>query len=109
MKIKLLNLLFSLTIILPPSSNFLFEFHYEFSWSMYNGTWAEEKYVIKKSSDVNVRTLTRDEIIKTFKLSKYFIPYGTKNLKIICKYDSEIKSIERIGLMPVTFKCEYNE
>jgi len=93
----------SIILLLPISSKYI-EYRYVFSWSMYNGSWEYEKYLVVSTDNTKQKSFTRSEIKELY--GKKLLPYGEKALIEICKEDLSILSIERLGKNPIEVECK---
>ena len=78
-----LSALIALVIILKPLHSITISFDYHFSWSMYNGSWVPESYLIQFED--KQRSYTRAQLQSQYSGLKELLPYGVSALRLICR------------------------
>jgi hypothetical protein len=91
----------SAMVIIPGSSK-IGTFRYSFSWSMYNGSWSYESYVLL-TRDNKFVVKNRNEILRI--TNTHILPYGSQPLKKICKTFLNVQSVTRIGRFNQNITC----
>ena len=89
-------------LIVPGYSKFI-SYRYVFSWSMYNGAWVHEYYLLNYDDSTESKKLLREDVLRNYKLK--LLPYGLKPLEMICQSDKLLKSVERKGEYPIAYTC----
>ena len=100
---KLVLILGMLVILGLPTSSKFFTNRYVFSWSMYNGAWVHEYYLLNYDDSTESKKLLREDVLRNYKLK--LLPYGLKPLEMICQSDKLLKSVERKGEYPIAYTC----
>mgnify|MGYP000203045325 CR=1 FL=1 len=100
---KLVLILGMLVILGLPTSSKFFTNRYVFSWSMYNGAWVHEYYLLNYDDSTESKKLSREDVLRNYKLK--LLPYGLKPLEMICRSDKLLKSVERKGEYSIAYTC----
>jgi len=100
---KLVLILGMLVILGLPTSSKFFTNRYVFSWSMYNGAWVHEYYLLNYDDGTESKKLSREDVLRNYKLK--LLPYGLKPLEMICQSDKLLKSVERKSEYSIAYTC----